>query len=131
MRIKWVDSFEGRPDAMQGVPMLSLGLVLAVQAAAPPTVLLQPTAPPPSPPTAPTSAAPVGIGPSRAVVHLTIGEDGRVTGCIVKESTGNPAVDTATCRIAFQRVKYSVRTDASPGTPLRTVDLPVRWQIDQ
>ncbi|WP_432423328.1 energy transducer TonB [Sphingomonas lycopersici] len=120
---------------MQEVPILSLGLALAIQAVGPPTLLPPPTTPPPPPPSPPSprspAATPLGIGPSRAVVHLTIGEDGRVTNCDIKESTGNAAVDTATCRIAFQRVKYSARIDASPGAPLRTVDLPVRWQINQ
>lgn len=118
---------------MQGVPILSSGLALAIQAIGPPTVLLQPVAPPPPPPPG-SPLGPVGripLGQSRAVAHLTIGEDGRVTGCDIKESSGNAVLDGAACRIAFQRVKYSARTDASPGTPPRTVDLPIKWQINQ
>jgi len=134
MGVKSPGSFEERPDAMQGAPILSLGLVLAIQALGPPTLLPPPTTPPPPSPPGSPDAAPVGplpMTPSRVVMHLTIGEDGGVTGCDIKESSGNAAIDTATCRVAFKRVKYAARTDASPGTPLRIIDLPVRWQIKQ
>ncbi|MCW6529729.1 hypothetical protein NED98_05675 [Sphingomonas sp. MMSM20] len=110
---------------MQVVAILSFGLALAIQAIRLPTVLLQPIVPPPgAPPPEPVGRVP--LGQSRAVAYLTIGEDGHVMDFGIMESSSYAVHDGAASWIAFRRVKYSARTDASPGTPPRTVDLPIK-----
>ncbi|HYD14095.1 MAG TPA: energy transducer TonB [Allosphingosinicella sp.] len=39
-------------------------------------------------------------------VLLTVNPDGRVSGCVVSESSGSAALDMATCRILRSRARY-------------------------
>ena len=43
----------------------------------------------------------------RVDAALTIGTDGRVTGCTVQRSSGSAALDAATCRILRSRARYA------------------------
>jgi protein TonB len=51
-----------------------------------------------------------------AQAQLTIGPDGRVTGCNLIRSTGNSALDGATCNILRRRAKFVPARDSN-GTP--------------
>jgi protein TonB len=46
-----------------------------------------------------------------AVVHLSVGTDGRVAGCRVARSSGSADLDEATCRLARERFRYSPARD--------------------
>ena len=39
-------------------------------------------------------------------VRVTVGPDGRVSGCVVTETSGSSALDAATCRILRSRARY-------------------------
>jgi protein TonB len=60
---------------------------------------------------------------------LTIGADGRVTGCQVTESSGSAALDGATCRIMQSRARYAPALDGN-GRPIAGTDVgQVRWAL--
>jgi protein TonB len=58
--------------------------------------------------------------------HFDVGTDGRVTGCIVVRSSGNAALDQATCRLIEQRFRYEPARNAA-GDPVPAV---AGWRQD-
>jgi protein TonB len=78
----------------------------------------------------PASAQAAGAeGTARAT--LTIGPDGRVVGCNLIQSTGNGALDAATCNILRRRAKFTPARDSNgqPTTDTYTTP-PIRWQLE-
>ena len=65
----------------------------------------------------------------RVVARLSVGTDGRVTDCSVTTSSGNGDLDSATCRIAKARVRFTPAKDAAGGAIASTYSLPVRWVL--
>lgn len=62
-------------------------------------------------------------------VILRIGINGRVTECLVAESSGTESLDKATCEILRRRTKYSPARDASGG-PVPGIDRArIRWLL--
>ena len=53
-------------------------------------------------------------------VRFLVGADGRVRDCAVTRSSGNPRVDSTTCRLIEQRFRYRPATDAG-GNPVPSV----------
>ena len=53
----------------------------------------------------------------RVVYRVTIGPEGRVSGCDVRISSGSPALDAATCRIVRSRARFTPARD-SAGRPV-------------
>ncbi|HEX8216668.1 MAG TPA: TonB family protein [Allosphingosinicella sp.] len=53
-------------------------------------------------------------------VRFLVAPDGRVRDCSVTGSSGNPRVDSATCRLIEQRFRYRPATDAG-GKPVASV----------
>ncbi len=49
--------------------------------------------------------------------RLTVGADGRVTGCIILVSSGSTALDSATCRIMRSRARFNPALDGN-GRPV-------------
>jgi protein TonB len=78
----------------------------------------------------PASAQAAGAeGTARAT--LTIGSDGRVTGCNITQSTGNSALDSATCNILRRRAKFTPARDSNGNPTTDTVETPpIRWQLE-
>ncbi|MDG5489508.1 energy transducer TonB [Sphingomonas sp. BGYR3] len=66
----------------------------------------------------PPSAYRAGAG-GRVIVTLTVAADGRVTGCLIARSSGNAALDEATCSLARKRFRYTPARDAS-GKPVES-----------
>lgn len=111
-----------------------------------PTPIVAPPAPPPPPrvsqaaklqgdagrffgPDAYPPAAERAGASGRVVARLTVGSNGRVSGCDVTSSSGNADLDNATCRIARSRVRYTPAKDDN-GNPIgATTTLPVRWVL--
>lgn len=58
------------------------------------------------------------------VIELTVGTDGRVTGCRVTDPSPDPEADAITCRLASQRFVFRPRLNAS-GDPVVGV---YRWR---
>lgn len=67
----------------------------------------------------------------RVVAKLTVGTDGRVTDCVVTTSSGSSALDSATCRIARSRVRYTPAKDQD-GRPIQSnATIPVVWRLPE
>jgi periplasmic protein TonB len=115
----------------------------------PPVVAAPPPPPPPPPPRKTQSAQPshgdvrgafsnddypasaLAAGASgTAVARLSIGPDGRVTGCDLVQSTGNSSLDSTTCSILRRRVKFTPARDSngSPTSDTYTTP-PIKWVL--
>lgn len=113
---------------------------------APPMIPPQPPAPPPKPvvsqraavqgnpgrffgPDAYPPAAIRAEAQGRVVAALTVGPDGRVSGCSVTTSSGNSDLDDATCRIARSKVRFTPAKDDAGNPTSSSYTLPVRWVL--
>ena len=116
-----------------------------------PQIVQAPPAPPPPPPPHKTVSAQSAKGDVRtlfsaddypasaqaagaegtAQATLTIGADGRVVGCNLIKSTGNGALDSATCNILRRRAKFTPARDSNgnPTTDTYTTP-PIRLQLE-
>jgi protein TonB len=66
-----------------------------------------------------------------AQAELTIGTDGRVVSCNLVRSTGNTALDQATCNILRRRAKFTPARDSNGNPTTDTVTTPpIRWQLE-
>ena len=57
------------------------------------------------------------------VAHFTVGVDGRASECTVRQSSGHPLLDVATCRLIEQRFRFEPARDARG----RAVARPYGW----
>jgi protein TonB len=78
----------------------------------------------------PASAQSAGAeGTTRA--SLTIGPDGRVTGCNIIQSSGNGALDSATCNILRRRAKFIPARDSNGNATSDTITTPsIVWRLE-
>jgi protein TonB len=77
----------------------------------------------------PASALAAGVG-GTAQAELSIGTDGRVTGCTLIRSTGNGALDSATCNILRRRAKFTPARDSSGNATADTIRTPpITWVV--
>ena len=116
---------------------------------APPPMMMAVPSPPPPPPrvsqvTGPQpmrrdvfsmddypSAARRAEAEGRVVVRLSVGSDGRATGCTVASSSGNGALDTTSCRIAMARLRFMPAKDSNGNPMASTYNLPVNWKLER
>lgn len=62
---------------------------------------------------------------------LTIGPDGRVTGCSVTRSSGNGSLDSATCSILRRRAKFTPARDSNGNPTSDTYTTPpITWRLE-
>jgi periplasmic protein TonB len=79
----------------------------------------------------PASASASGAS-GTAQAELTIGADGRVVGCSLVRSTGNGALDSATCNILRRRAKFSPARDSNGNATTDTVRTPpITWRLSE
>ncbi|MES2136833.1 MAG: energy transducer TonB [Pseudomonadota bacterium] len=77
----------------------------------------------------PASALAAGVG-GTAQAQLSIGPDGRVTGCNLIRSTGNGALDAATCNILRRRAKFTPARDSNGNPTSDTITTPsITWVV--
>ena len=82
-----------------------------------------------SPDDYPASAQAAGAQ-GTAQAQLTVSPDGRVTGCTLTRSTGNSALDAATCSILRRRAKFVPARDSNGNAVSDTVSTPpIRWVL--
>jgi periplasmic protein TonB len=63
-------------------------------------------------------------------VSLTVGTNGRVSGCTVTQSSGSSALDSATCRIIRSRARFTPARDSSGNAVSDTQNSPpIRWVV--
>lgn len=117
---------------------------------APPPLIIPPPAPVPAPPPprfTPKAPSPKGNPgswatpddyPPRALREeregvtrftLTVGTDGRVTGCSVTGSSGSPDLDDAACRLVSRRGRFTPATNGEGQPTTGSWSSSVRWQI--
>lgn len=112
----------------------------------PPPPPLQPP-PPAAPRFTPTKATPKGNPgswattndyPSRALreeragvtgFRVTVGADGRATGCTVTSSSGSPDLDEATCSNVLRRARFNPAKDGEGQPTTDTYSGRIRWVI--
>jgi protein TonB len=127
--------------------------IQTVTAPTPPPVYIPPVAPAPPPPPPPPrkvqsaqsakgdlrtlfsaddypASAQAAGAEGTAQAELTIGTDGRVVSCNLTRSTGNSALDQATCNILRRRAKFTPARDSNGQPTTDTVTTPpIRWQL--
>jgi protein TonB len=64
-----------------------------------------------------------------AAYRLVVGSNGRVSACEITASTGNRALDDATCRLISARARFDAATDGSGARVVGDFTGTVRWQI--
>lgn len=66
-----------------------------------------------------------------AVASINVGPDGRVTGCSITRSTGNGALDAATCAIIRRKARFTPARDSSGNPTSDTVTSPpIQWKLE-
>ena len=63
--------------------------------------------------------------------RLEISPDGRVTNCVVTSSSGDPALDSATCSVLLSRAEYSPARDAEGRAIAGTDSGRVTWRLPE
>ena len=61
--------------------------------------------------------------------RVTVGPDGRVTGCSVTSSSGSPDLDDATCQNVTRRARFNPATDGEGQPTSGSYSNRVRWVI--
>ncbi len=62
---------------------------------------------------------------------LTIGPDGRVTGCNIVQSSGNGSLDSTTCNILRRRAKFTPARDSNGNATSDTITTPsIVWRLE-
>jgi protein TonB len=61
--------------------------------------------------------------------RLTVGPDGRVSGCTVTASSGSSALDSATCRLMRSRARFSPARNSDGQPTGDTVASSIRWVL--
>ncbi len=62
-------------------------------------------------------------------VVLTIGSNGRVSGCSVASSSGSRALDSTTCRVLTSRARFTPAQDSSGNPTTGTVRQQIKWVL--
>ena len=62
-------------------------------------------------------------------VQLTIGTDGRVSGCNVTSSSGSSALDSATCNVLRRRARFTPAIDSNGQPTSDTYSQRITWRI--
>jgi len=66
-----------------------------------------------------------------AQAQLTISSDGRVEGCNIIKSSGNSALDSATCNILRRRAKFTPARDSNGQPTTDTITTPpITWRLE-
>lgn len=74
----------------------------------------------------PRSGQDARIG-KRVVILLSVGADGRVSGCKVWRASGVPEADAVTCRLATERFRFRPATDGEGNPVASTYGWEQRW----
>jgi protein TonB len=62
-------------------------------------------------------------------VQLTIGTDGRVSGCNITSSSGSSSLDNATCNILRRRARFSPAMDSDGHPTTDTYSQRITWRV--
>ena len=144
------------PPITSPPPMVPFQMPSAAVPAPPPP----PPAPPPAapvPPPPPPPPPPKKVEPARAKANLgslvtnddypasalraeeegvtgfrlSVGTNGRVTGCQVTSSSGSSALDSATCRLLTARARFTPARDSNGNPTTDSVSARIVWRIQE
>ena len=76
----------------------------------------------------PEAAAEANVTGS-TTVSLTIGTNGRVTGCSVVSSSGNRSLDEASCRVIQSRARFTAARDSNGNPTTDTKTQTITWRL--
>lgn len=62
-------------------------------------------------------------------VRLTVGLDGRITGCSVTASAGSAHLDSATCRLLVNRARFTPARDTAGNLAESFVETSITWTL--
>ena len=65
----------------------------------------------------------------RVHFRLTVGPNGRVTGCAVTRSSGSAALDSTTCMIMRRRARFTPAIDSTGQPAVGTYALTFTWRL--
>ena len=63
--------------------------------------------------------------------RLSVGANGRVTGCTVTSSSGSSALDAATCRLLTSRARFTPAKDSNGQATTDAVSARIVWRIQE
>jgi protein TonB len=63
-------------------------------------------------------------------VQLSVGTNGRVTGCSVTKSSGSRTLDSTTCRILTSRAKFTPARDSSGNLTTGSFPQRITWRLE-
>lgn len=120
------------------------------QPPAPPAPVAPNPPPPPPPPPPPRQAARAPVHrsgtitdddyPASAIraeaqgttgIRLSVGADGRVSGCAVSRSSGNAALDSTACSLAQRRFRFTPAQDTNGTAVAGTVTRSIQWRLPE
>ncbi|HEX8215928.1 MAG TPA: energy transducer TonB, partial [Allosphingosinicella sp.] len=55
--------------------------------------------------------------------------EGRVTGCVIRESSGSSVLDAATCRLLVQRARYAPAEDSQGRRTADVAAVAIVWGL--
>jgi protein TonB len=64
-------------------------------------------------------------------VRLSIGPDGRVSGCDITASSGSSALDNATCNILRRRARFTPAKDQAGNPITDSYSQRIRWELPE
>ena len=62
-------------------------------------------------------------------IAVTVGTDGRVSGCTVTASSGHPALDATACRLYERRARFAPALDDAGNPVAAPYPDPIRWEL--
>ena len=137
------------PPPVQTAPVAPPPVITPIARPAPPSVPAPPPPPPPPPP--------VTVQPAKARANLasyvsnddypsdaqrneeqgttrftlSVGTNGRVTGCTVTSSSGSSSLDRTTCRLMQSRARFTPATDNRGNPTTDSVSGSIRWVLPE
>jgi protein TonB len=62
-------------------------------------------------------------------IRMSIGADGRVSGCTVSRSSGNSSLDSTACNLATRRFRFTPAQDENGNNVAGSATRSIRWQL--
>jgi protein TonB len=64
------------------------------------------------------------------LTRIVVAEDGRVSACLIQESSGSKSLDSATCQIIQRRARFIPAKDENGKPIISTYGQRIRWELD-
>ena len=64
-------------------------------------------------------------------IRMSVGADGRVSGCTVTRSSGNSSLDSTACNLATRRFRFTPAQDENGNNVAGSATRSIRWQLPE